>query len=54
VHLKGEGREVWLDESEVFLIPRAKVADVSTDCNKLGEYAFSGNLVKQLFGKLPD
>ena len=52
VHLVGKDREVYLDASQLFLIPQGEVAPASTDCEKLGDYKFSGQLVEKLFGQL--
>ncbi len=53
VCLAGDDREVFLDRSDVFLIPQPKVATVSADCRHLDKYRFSRELVEQLFGTLP-
>lgn len=53
VYLVGDDREVFLDRSQVFLIPQAEVAAASTDCEELGKYKFSRQLVEKLFGQLP-
>lgn len=53
VRLVGDDREVSLDNSQLFLILRADVATASTDCEKLGKYKFSRQLVQRLFGRLP-
>lgn len=52
VYLVGKDREVYLDGSQLFLIPQAEVAAASTGYKKLGKYRFSGQLVKKLFGQL--
>ncbi|HEX8201479.1 MAG TPA: hypothetical protein VF590_13420 [Isosphaeraceae bacterium] len=54
VYLVGDDRDVSLDHSEIFLIPRAEVAGASTNYENLGKYKFSRQLVEQLFGQLPD
>ena len=54
VQLIGHDREVWLDKSNIYLIPQPKVAAASLNCEQLAEYRFSRDLVQQLFGKLPD
>lgn len=53
VYLRGNDREVFLDDSQLFLIPQAEVAAASTDYKKLGKYKFSSQLVEKLFGQLP-
>ena len=53
VYLIGDDREVSLDSSQIFLIPREEVAAASTDYENLAKYKFSRQLVEQLFGKLP-
>lgn len=53
VYLVGKDREVFLDGSQLFLIPQAEVAAASTDCEKLDKYKLSRQLVEKLFGPLP-
>lgn len=53
VYLVGDDREVSLDDSQLFLIPKAEVAAASTDYDRLGKYRFSRQLVEKLFGQLP-
>jgi hypothetical protein len=53
VYLLGDNRDVALDHSQLFLIPKSKVAEASTDCQKLGGHKFSRQLVENLFGQLP-
>jgi hypothetical protein len=53
VCLKGGDNEVFLDSSQIFLIPQRVVTKVSTNANRLSEkYVFSKVLVETLFGKL--
>ena len=52
VHLDGEGRNVWLDGSKIFLIPASDVTDAPTDVRKLDGYLLSSQQVERLFGKL--
>ena len=52
VCLVGSGRNVLLDKSSVFLIPKEEVAAASTDCKKLDKYKFSRKMVEQTFGPL--
>lgn len=52
VHLVGHGREVSLDGSKIFLIPKPDVAGASTQWNKLGNYELSERVVEDLFGPL--
>jgi len=49
VRLVGDDREVFLDASQVFLIPQAEVAAASDSCDRLRDYMFSGELVGKLF-----
>jgi hypothetical protein len=51
VHLIGTERELDLDKSDVFLIPRGDVTNASTSCEKLGAYKLSPDLVSRLFRK---
>lgn len=53
VYLVGEGRDVALDASQLFLIPQAEVAAASTICENLDGYKFSREIVEKLFGRLP-
>jgi hypothetical protein len=52
VHLDGGDNEVYLDRSQIFLIPKRAVSKVSTSVRRLGKYGFSEDLVEWLFGKL--
>ncbi len=54
VHLHGAGRDLSLDESEVFLIPEEAVAGLSCSCDQLGEYRLSREQVERSFGALVD
>src|SRR6266404_9404023 len=50
VHLLGQDRDVYLDQSRVFLIPACDVDAAPDRCDRLDPYAFSGELVQRLFG----
>ena len=52
VCLDGGDNEVYLDRSQIFLIPKRAVKKASTNPKLLGEYIFSKELVEELFGKL--
>ena len=52
VHLVDDEDEVFLDQSELFLIPIAEVSAASTRHANLGEYKFSKEQVAKLFGPL--
>lgn len=54
VHLRGEDRSLFLDQSDLYLIPQEEVADASTRCEHLGAYRFSREQVQLLFGQLAD
>ena len=54
VHLRGEDRSLFLDQSDLYLIPQKEVADASTRCEHLGVYRFSREQVQLLFGQLAD
>jgi hypothetical protein len=54
VYLIGEGHELNLDETGIFLIPKDRVNDASTNCGQLGEYKLSDQQVLQLFGNPGD
>jgi hypothetical protein len=51
VYLVGEDREVYLDSSQVFLIPQPEAAAASTRCDELGQYKISRALVEKLFAQ---
>jgi hypothetical protein len=50
VHLVDSETEVFLDQSELFLIPKEEVADAPTHHTNLGAYKFSREHVAKLFG----
>lgn len=50
VHLIGDDREVYLDQSKLFLIPVDQVRAAPDRCDQLDHYLFNGQLVRQLFG----
>ena len=50
VHLEGDRRDVFLDRSKVYLIPQKEVAAAPARCDLLGQYTFSEELVRKLFG----
>jgi hypothetical protein len=52
VRLVGNGREVLLDKSELFLLPQPQVAAAPNNCLELSEYKFSATQVERLFGEL--
>ncbi len=52
VHLVDDENEVFLDRSELFLIPQAEVASASTSLASLESYRFSKEQVAKLFGPL--
>jgi hypothetical protein len=52
VHLVGEDREVYLDQSRLFLIPAGEVEAAADRCDRLDQYAFNGELVQRLSGRL--
>jgi hypothetical protein len=54
VRLAGSGREVNLNDSKLFLLPKSDVKSASGYCQFLKQYAFSRELVEKLFGKLPE
>jgi hypothetical protein len=54
VYLVDDENEVFLDDSEVFLIPQVDVGTASSDCQNLGQYKFSRPHVAQLFGPLQE
>jgi len=52
VCLVGKNRDVYLDQSWLFLIPKRDVAAASTNCKNLARYTFSRPLLQELFGTL--
>jgi hypothetical protein len=50
VHLAGDDRAIFLDESGIFLLPREHVPEASDCCKDLGEHLLSEPLVGRLFG----
>jgi hypothetical protein len=52
VHLRGEDRNLHLDSSDIYLVPKDDVAAISARCDELGAYRLSRALVEQLFGHL--
>lgn len=54
VHMRGEGRHLFLDETDIYLIPREDVANASTRCAQLESYRLSRQQVQALFGPLPE
>lgn len=54
VHLKGEERQIFLDESDIFLIPSPEVSGVSNRCEALADYRVSEDLVRGLFSRGAD
>jgi len=50
VNLVGDNRDVFLDRSDLFLIPQADVAEAPDRCDRLDDYRFSEGLVRSLFG----
>ena len=50
VHLVGSDRDVELDQSRVFLIPRDDVSTVPADCRRLEQYLLCREHVERLFG----
>lgn len=50
VQLIGEDSRLYLDESQVFLIPREDVMQSSSLCANLTQYRFSAQRVANLFG----
>jgi hypothetical protein len=53
VHMAGEGREMFLDQSEIFLMPHSAVARAPLMCSKLREFVWSPDAIEQLFGPAP-
>jgi hypothetical protein len=53
VLLLGDGRDVQLDRSQIFLIPSDEVPAASRTPSKLGAYKFCRQSVQNLFGDLP-
>ena len=53
VYLEGHERDVSLDGSQVFLVPRSEVVAASRRHEKLGKYKLTRKLIEQLFGELP-
>lgn len=49
VRLVGDDREIFLDASQLFLIPQVEVAGASDSCEDLRDYALSRELVGKLF-----
>jgi hypothetical protein len=49
VQLEGDGNDLYLDKSQVFLIPRPLVAEVSPAIDNLGEFVITQELIDQLF-----
>jgi hypothetical protein len=54
VYLVDDENQVFLDDSEVFLIPQGEVGEASGNCQNLGQYRFSRTHVAQLFGPLQE
>lgn len=50
VSLIGGDREIWLDQSDIFLIAHQDVAAASTRCAALGDWVWSPERVVHLFG----
>jgi len=50
VHLIGDERAIFLDQSGIFLLPRDQVAGASNYCKDLLEHLLSEQLVRKLFG----
>ena len=49
VQLLGDGREIFLDKSRVFLVPREIVDKISTRCDALEEHLLTQGHVDRLF-----
>jgi len=54
VYLVDDENNVFLDDSELFLIPKPEVAAASTNHESLGQYKFSRQHVANLFGPLQE
>lgn len=54
VMLCGDGRELHLDGSPIFLIPKPEVASAPRRVASLDSYLWSKERVAALFGELPD
>lgn len=52
VHLSGHDNEVHLDGSRLYLVPKDEVAGASNNCDRLGQYLATRELVERLFGRL--
>ena len=53
VHLRGDDRELHLDDTDIYLIPQEDIVGAPTRCDRLGAYQFSREQVQRLFGQLP-
>jgi hypothetical protein len=54
VRLDGTDNELYLDGSEIFLIPFEAVAGASTDCNQLTDFRLTREHIAQTFGELKE
>jgi hypothetical protein len=53
VHLIGQERHVYLDESPIYLVPGELAYKVPVHCKNLEEFLMKPKLVESLFGPLP-
>lgn len=51
VRLEGEGRELWFDKSEIFLVPKREVTGLARTWEALRPFAMSGEHVAKLFAE---
>lgn len=51
VQLLGDGPDIFLDQSRVFLIPKSKVEESPVNCDAIADYLLSKRLVEQLFSE---
>jgi hypothetical protein len=54
VRLRGDSRDLHLDDSEIFLIPAEEVATASTHCDNLSAFRMTREHIANTFGKLDE
>jgi hypothetical protein len=52
VHIRGTNNDLFLDNSDIYLIPLDSVPAAASDCARLQDYLFSRQQVERLFGPL--
>jgi len=52
VYLVGIGNDVALDESCIYFVPQAEVANASTNCRNIEDFRISRESIERSFGRL--